>query len=184
MRMQAAGLFLLLAASLAAQDPPDSHRTFARDLNVACGHCHTSDWSDGSKVAYDRTRRMSAMVAALNADGLREFGGVTCWTCHRGSSKPARLPRASWEAIAAQWPADLPQERKLAMSVYAASLGVECSYCHTPGDWPAGSKKPKQTAGKMIAFMGGMPKHFEAGKAPSFQCFQCHQGTTSPPRAP
>ncbi len=72
-----------------------------------------------------------------------------CWSCHRGNSKPARMPRAGWEDRLAKWPDSLklgaadarkPAEEvyrniqslkgssagglAMTMSVFAAALGV------------------------------------------------------------
>jgi len=175
---------LLFVLPLYAQAPAN-HRNFERDLGTQCAHCHTADqWTDGSKPAFDRTRRMFAMAAEINAGPLQQFGQVTCWTCHRGNAKPARIPRVSWEAISAEWPEGLPDDRRLAMSVYSASLGVGCDHCHVGTDWKREDKLPWKTAQVMVSMMGGMPKHFEAPRPPQFQCFSCHQGSLKPQRTP
>jgi len=69
---------------------------------------------------------------------------VTCWTCHRGRAIPARLPRESWQKIQAEHRAEFDgnANRGLAMSVYAASLGVTCSHCHEDQDRAANSRPP------------------------------------------
>jgi hypothetical protein len=76
-------------------------------LGVHCDHCHvqaTPDfsrtpsnvggwvWDRDDKPSKRRARDMMKMVVDLNAS---RFGGeskVTCFTCHRGGTEPARLP--------------------------------------------------------------------------------------------
>src|SRR4051794_31297737 len=76
---------------------------FAQSLGVRCTYCHVgtegqplstfdfaSDAKDHKKIARD----MLAMVAMLNTKTLPAATGlpdakVTCFTCHRGSTKPA-----------------------------------------------------------------------------------------------
>jgi hypothetical protein len=129
---------------------------------------------------------MSRMVAALNDGALKEVGGVTCWTCHRGRTIPPRLPRETWEKIRADHMsefADRPN-RAIAMSVYSASLGVDCSHCHE-ADRTLNTKAPKSMVPTMNALFQEIPKHFDkAVRAPVTQCYMCHQGQTKPPRAP
>ncbi|MEO8029079.1 MAG: photosynthetic reaction center cytochrome c subunit family protein [Bryobacteraceae bacterium] len=179
-------LFRLLLATtpIWAQAPP-MHGNFERDLGADCAHCHTgTDWTDASKPAFDRARRMSAMVREINSGPVRDLGGVTCYTCHRGKPKPARIPRATWEAIAAKWPAGLAADRRLAMSVYSASLGVDCGHCHESADYAGDSKRPFGVTHTMVDMMSGIPKHFENEGRPIFQCFSCHHGALKPQRVP
>ena len=68
---------------------------FSAALGISCGDCHTESDTSWENYALDTSprkvmaRRMVQMVTALNA---ASFGGrqvVTCYTCHRGSSRPA-----------------------------------------------------------------------------------------------
>jgi hypothetical protein len=71
---------------------------FAASTGLNCTDCHV-DESGGSWARYaddnvrkQTTRRMMLMVNALNK---ANFGGrqvVTCFTCHRGSSRPTVMP--------------------------------------------------------------------------------------------
>jgi len=177
-------LFALLGAPLWGQAPP-SHRNFERDLGVSCEHCHEAEkWTDASKPAFDRTRRMFAMVREINHAPMPALAEVNCWTCHRGKTKPATIPRASWEAISAKWPEGLPENRRLGMSVYSASLGVGCDHCHVGEDWKNPGKTAFATTHVMLDMMSGMPKHFSETKPPRFQCFSCHQGSRKPQLKP
>ena len=171
------------AAGLRAQGPP-AHavaREYNTSLGVECGHCHTgSDFADASKPAFDFARRMERMVRGINDGPLRELGGVTCWSCHRGHAIPPRLPRADWEPIATSHAADFAGGRDglaLAMGVYSASLGVDCSHCHMPGNWTDASKPAHQTVKLMMTIFNLIPGYFDpAVRTPVTQCYMCHQG--------
>lgn len=73
-------------------------------LGVRCDHCHVirekaggeRDWlmELDDKPAKQTARRMMRMVLALNKDHGADFrgGSVTCFTCHRGQTKPTSYP--------------------------------------------------------------------------------------------
>ncbi len=79
-------------------------RHFVQALGVNCGGCHVprnfpSDDNPRKAVA----RRMIEMTRALNAkyfpaytpaEGETSLGRVTCYTCHQGSTQPAKGPAA------------------------------------------------------------------------------------------
>jgi glutaredoxin len=192
MRLCFAGCVVIVTAAaggnLSARQPVAERMVeWSTALGVECAHCHVADrWTDSSKPVYEFAQRMSRMVAALNEGPLKDVGGVTCWTCHRGRTIPLRLPRESWEKIRADHMsefADRPN-RAIAMSVYAASLGVDCSHCHE-ADRTLNTKAPKAMVPKMNSLFEEIPKHFDkAVRAPVTQCYMCHQGATKPPRAP
>lgn len=79
---------------------------FARSLGVNCTHCHVADdWASESKTQKQTARDMSAMVARINGELLKEMKDlesatptVNCTTCHRGQVTPALIlpaPRPS-----------------------------------------------------------------------------------------
>ena len=82
-------------------------RSFALQLGIRCEHCHVGEGNDLSKFdfAADKkptkatARQMLRMVNTLNtmlADvGTPAAAGqskVTCFTCHRGTTKPLTAP--------------------------------------------------------------------------------------------
>lgn len=78
----------------------DTMGMFAASLSLNCVDCHVGNAdSSGTWDAFAEetplkrtTRRMVAMVNALNK---ANFGGttrVTCWTCHRGDQRPKNVP--------------------------------------------------------------------------------------------
>jgi hypothetical protein len=83
---------------------------FSQSLGVRCTYCHvgtegqplsTFDFASDAKDHKNTARAMLAMVAALNSKTLPAATGlpdakVTCFTCHRGSTKPAtEIPPAA-----------------------------------------------------------------------------------------
>ena len=78
---------------------------FSQALGVRCVHCHvgeegkplsTFDFASDAKEAKAKARKMLAMVHRINSEdfGVKEFKDVkvTCYTCHRGSTKPLTAP--------------------------------------------------------------------------------------------
>ena len=74
------------------------------------------------------------------------------------------------------------------MGFFAASLGLNCTDCHTPesaGNWQkfADDTPLKQTARKMILMMNAINKANFAG-TPKVTCYSCHRGTQRPEVTP
>lgn len=82
-------------------------RGFTQGLAVRCPHCHVYqgenpddltkfDFASDDKAAKLTTRTMLRMVLAINNDYLKDVGEtrpageskVTCYTCHRGETRP------------------------------------------------------------------------------------------------
>lgn len=181
------GYLLAAATRSSAQTSVDAQmKAWSKALGVECVHCHVQDhWTDASKPTFEFSQRMSRMLAALNTGPMKDVGEISCWTCHRGRSIPARLPREAWEKIRDAHAAEFEgPNRAIAMSVYAASLGVDCSHCHDT-DRKLNTKAPKAMVAKMLPIFEEIPKHFDkAQRAPTTQCFMCHQGKTKPERQP
>jgi hypothetical protein len=179
----------VLAATIqaAAQVTVDERmKAWSKALGVECTHCHVEGlWTDASKPTFEFARRMHRMLDGLNAGPLKDVGTISCWTCHRGRSIPARLPREAWEKIRADHAAEFEgrPNRAIAMSVYAASLGVQCTHCHET-DRALTTKAPKAMVAKMLPIFDEITKHFDDTRRPLTQCFMCHQGRTRPERTP
>jgi hypothetical protein len=84
----------------------------------------------------------------------------------------------------------IPAEQLIpAMQFMAASLGVECEYCHVSKDHVAGlafekdDKKPKLVARKMIQMMFAINKDNFDGKR-EVTCYSCHRGAAEPIATP
>jgi hypothetical protein len=180
--------FLLLApAGAGAQgEVPARMRFWSTALGVECAHCHLEGaWTDTSKPAFEFARRMARMVDGLNAGPLNAFEPITCWTCHRGQPRPARLPATAWQTIRDRHVGEFTSpSAALTMSVYSASLGVDCSHCHEAGSFSAPGKPAHAMVAKMLPIFDEIPKHFDASRRPVTQCFMCHQGRRIPERLP
>lgn len=74
-------------------------------LGVSCEYCHVKQgknaegldnwiWESDDKQTKQTARRMMQMVLTINKSNSADFRGlpVTCYTCHRGSTEPARFP--------------------------------------------------------------------------------------------
>jgi len=68
-------------------------RFITASLGVSCSYCHVSEHFDrDDKKPKVIARNMMKIMAAINEhnfDGMRE---ITCYSCHRGSSKPESTP--------------------------------------------------------------------------------------------
>ncbi len=177
--------FAASAAPAAQTDVQSRMDAWSKALGVECVHCHVAgQWADASKPTFDFARRMSRMLDALNAGPVKDLGGISCRTCHRGRAVPARVPPEAWETIRADHADEFAAapNRAIAMSVYAASLGVDCSHCHE-ADRALNTKAPKAMVARMLPIFDEIPKHFDkAVRMPRTQCYMCHQGNVSPER--
>ena len=93
----------ILPADMSRTQLISTMKFFAQSLGVRCTYCHvgaegqplsTFDFASDAKDHKQTARAMMAMVATLNAKTLPAATGlpdakVTCFTCHRGSTKPA-----------------------------------------------------------------------------------------------
>jgi hypothetical protein len=70
-------------------------------LGVSCAYCHVNsggdkwEWEKDDKPAKVIARQMMRMQFAINQGNKDIFGttgGITCYTCHRGQTKPAVMP--------------------------------------------------------------------------------------------
>ena len=77
---------------------------------------------------------------------------------------------------------DIPSTQLIpTMRVVAASLGVECEYCHRPNR--ADETEHKQTARKMMAMVIALNERDFAGQT-KVTCYTCHRGSHEPLSAP
>ena len=97
---------------------------------------------------------------------------------------PARPKLAEEEFKNIQTLKGIPAEQVIpSMQFIAASLGVECEYCHVAHANEKDDKKPKVTARKMINMMMAINKdNFEGHR--EVTCYSCHRGSTDPVGTP
>jgi hypothetical protein len=65
------------------------------------------------------------------------------------------------------------------MQFIAASLGVECSFCHVQGDMASDQKNAKKTARSMIEMTLAIDKNSFRGQT-QVTCYSCHRGSERP----
>ncbi len=188
MRACVIGILLWSMPVLAfAQNDVQARMTaWATALGVQCTHCHVDGaWTDASKPPFEFAQRMTRMLNGLNDGPLKDLEPIACWTCHRGRTRPARLQLAVWQAIREKHVGEFTSPQvALAMSVYSASLGVECSHCHEPGSFSAPTKPAYPMVARMSPIFDEIPKHFAQSRMPLMQCYMCHQGQRIPSRLP
>ena len=101
----------VLPRSITRENLLDTMKLFSQSLGVRCTHCHvgeegqplsTFDFASDAKPKKQVARKMLAMVHRINRQdfGVTDFAKVkvTCFTCHRGSTKPLAMPPAKPEA--------------------------------------------------------------------------------------
>lgn len=72
-------------------------------LGVGCDFCHnTRDFPSDEKQQKRTARKMMLMMFAINSNSFNGKREVTCYTCHRGSSKPITTPSLPDGAAPAQ----------------------------------------------------------------------------------
>src|SRR5580658_9454892 len=65
----------------------------AASLGVECTFCHVQGKMEADdKPAKKTARDMMAMTLAINANSFRGQKQVTCYSCHRGSTRPVNMP--------------------------------------------------------------------------------------------
>jgi photosynthetic reaction center cytochrome c subunit len=77
-------------------------------LGVECQFCHVEDAREkDDKKPKQTARKMIEMVFAINKDNFEGHREVTCYSCHRGNSKPVATP-----VVMAEGPAPGTNEAK------------------------------------------------------------------------
>jgi hypothetical protein len=74
-----------------------------------------------------------------------------------------------------------PDQLQLTMQYIAASLGVQCNYCHVQGQNDLDDKETKKTARQMMKMVDQLNSTFFDGK-PRVSCASCHNGRSKPVR--
>jgi photosynthetic reaction center cytochrome c subunit len=102
----------------------------------------------------------------------------------KAPTAPARPKLAEEEYKNIQALKGIPADQVIpAMQFIAASLGVECEYCHVAHANEKDDKKPKVTARKMINMMMAINKeNFEGHR--EVTCYSCHRGAAKPVGTP
>lgn len=129
-------------------------------------------------------RQGNAAKAAELAD---KVSAVVDQQSNKAAEKPlpARsLPMAERVFKNIQVLKDVPYDQLIpAMRFIAASLGVECNYCHVQDHFDKDDKKPKQIARDMMRMMFAIDKESFGGNR-KVTCYSCHRGSLKPEGVP
>ena len=69
------------------------------------------------------------------------------------------------------------------MRTFTAGLGVQCGYCHQPGNYASDDNPKKIAARKMIDLTQAVNAKFADSKM-HVTCYTCHRGEAEPKTAP
>jgi hypothetical protein len=178
--------WMWVSGALHAQDDVQARmQEWNKALGVECTHCHLDgQWNLAYLPTFDLAYRMQRMVDDLNAGALKQYGGITCNTCHQGTLTPPKITEEQWQRDAKRYEAVFGGDSSLAlqMGVFTASLGVGCAHCHDPNNWGADDNPMKAVGRRMRGMVGGINKHFAGVKNPEIGCMACHQGKPKPGR--
>ena len=76
-----------------ADDLVPTMQFISGSLGVECGFCHVRDaFEKDDKEPKQTARQMMRMELAINARNFDSRRAVTCYTCHRGQTKPVSIP--------------------------------------------------------------------------------------------
>ena len=105
-------------------------------------------------------------------------------TAPNAPAAPARPKLAEEEFKNIQALKGIPADQVIpSMQFIAASLGVECGYCHVAHANEKDDKKPKVTARKMIDMIMAINKDNFKGHR-EVTCYSCHRGSKDPVATP
>src|SRR5271155_2729246 len=124
------------------------------------------------------TAVLLAICGVVMGDAKAQPGGV------QAAGSPAGPKKAEEQFKNIQALKGIPADELIpAMQFIAASLGVECQFCHVEGAFEKDDKKPKQTARKMMEMMFAINKdNFDGHR--EVTCYSCHRGSTDPVGTP
>jgi photosynthetic reaction center cytochrome c subunit len=76
-------------------------RFMSASLGVECNYCHVEDhFEKDDKKPKQIARKMMQMMLAIDKDSFEGNREVTCYSCHRGSTKPEGIPTVAGETHA------------------------------------------------------------------------------------
>lgn len=172
-------------------------------IGVDCAYCHVPhDWANDDKKPKQTTRQMFGMLGLIKSTYFDRQPKVSCWTCHRGQSSPAKLVLDDSVVARVAQIIDIPDAARqkpaeqvfmniqvfkgvpagqiaTAMAGISTSLGVRCTLCHNGDDYASDEKDAKKTAREMIRMRNDLSAKFASPGNP-IGCFTCHHGHSTP----
>jgi photosynthetic reaction center cytochrome c subunit len=105
---------------------------FSASLGVGCNFCHESEREKDSLPAKVMTRKMVQMMFAINSNTFNGRLEVTCYSCHRGSTRSVGMPLvtsqeskpapAEADEVGGTYPGEMPSVDQL-LDKYVTALG-------------------------------------------------------------
>jgi photosynthetic reaction center cytochrome c subunit len=128
-----------------------------------------------------RNKIKIAVVVAAIAAALLVFGQSRQ---HAQTTTPSQVMTAGQKFKNIKVLNDMPADQLgKVMNIFAASLGVDCNFCHNTKDYSLDEKKEKETARKMITMTFGINKASFDGRT-EVSCNTCHNGREHPLNQP
>jgi len=120
-----------------------------------------------------------ALVGLLPLSGIEQTSGQNSISAAADPNHSAEHAFKNLQVLK-----EIPAEQLIpSMQFIAASLGVDCSYCHVEGALDKDDKTPKATARKMMRMMFTINKeNFENRR--KVTCYSCHRGAPKPTSVP
>lgn len=113
-------------------------------LGVECDFCHVRGAFDkDDKPTKVTARKMMQMMIILNQENFDSRREVTCYSCHRGASKPVSIPMIG-DTVALE-----------ALEDFAPPSAAESTPTSTPASTPAGLPSASDVLDKYVAALGG-----------------------------
>jgi photosynthetic reaction center cytochrome c subunit len=130
-----------------------------------------------------QSRTAGAAIALIAASLVATLGALS--QDHAAKPQPQTEGKTAAQAFKnVQVLQNIPASQLIpAMQFIAASLGVECEYCHVEGKFESDDKKPKATAREMMKMMITINQENFDGKR-EVTCYSCHRGSTRPVATP
>jgi len=122
------------------------------------------------------SRRVNPLLSAIIlAIALSAPAWLTAQTSEKAQEKTAEQVNKNIQVFKG-----LPASKlRNTMFFFRYSLGVNCNYCHTFGQFELDTKPPKAKAREMIRMVSEINKnHFEGWQV--VNCYTCHQGSLTP----
>jgi hypothetical protein len=166
----------------------------ADSLGVRCEYCHVQVAPDLTKTpsnvggwVWDRddkpqkrtAREMMRMVMELNAGRFKGESRVTCYTCHRGSTQPARTPPMPPPAWNATTTIALPSPDRV-WSNFVTAVGRDDSAARGIGTIFSGwDDRPEGRYGKVEIVVAGKDRYRATVSTPNGTLSQGLDGDTA-----
>ncbi len=133
----------------------------------------------------ERAALSVAGIFACLAIGAMVMGGATAQSPGAQAAANTAAPKKAEEQFKnIQVLKGIPADQLIpGMQFIAASLGVECEFCHVQGAFEKDDKEPKQTARKMMEMMFAInADNFDGHR--EVTCYSCHRGSIHPVGVP